>query len=930
PALSRTSNMDESPIQAGNRSCPPEHHSTIHTLEPNDCSKIGTSALANHPAGVKIKTDDEMLNTENYQDEDGGVKFVAAGKPVQSRQWHEIAKDLRALDYNWPKKKIEEYPSIKPTRTTVADTRPGVASKVPVQTNVFKRPQVRRICCGTCSTCSTCSDSSEDEEQVSSAVKPEIERKKENTNKPIAEEAQQANGEGKYSLFWVLKGNEEAESTRLEQITIPLRAVTDKDITKQYVQDAVEAAAEGTSSAKQRMNRPYGMRRLRSTSWEPISPRSPKSSVGLPSYPHRAVFYLQSISARAMLNSTNSRRLSHAASEIGSYHPLLNSVSTRGHKYDQINREAAVKAYRRVASLALIWISSMVPTSLVAIDFSKASEIATTSTVLLSGFQDCALSILYKIGITDFSISPEELRENSRRLLDVYALQVRDGVGDAFVILVLHSVLWEVGDLAQAVIDNLIRSGQADHLLHGPEDSPRENRHNNAYQVNNTASLIAVQEWLNNLPYQIQAFALPEIPPLMLVDTKAKLPSMKEAMPLITTEAHSTRGVQVSSSWAAWLNGANQSLHLLSRKINAWSTSTWSIFVIIMSQFGLLEGPLQPGMSRLRWQCPCGETHFTDVLEIREGGVMALVAQMRLTSGARVSVTPSGQQVVDQQYKGIHPLHRLQNAVTKLFRSLYIFLKPKTGLPHFNNSCSTAKPIPLQPRKLLHLLSCMHRGRSRKVLLQERLDEVTTDRTLVHFLRQQYRHHGSLLPRMRLKSIKGVSFVKLLLPIGGSVVIQHHNPYCAALPAAPSACECIPPKAKVEPSSTAEYRCIPGPPATQPPIPPEYFASLLNCPIQVHEQDIWILNQLPKRICGKLQGEIGKPAGGWGIYYQEGWDQDLIILTIFLLFLLGSLLFGVLWSRYRFDVQGAFSISAYMVGASAVLITVIVTWTEKI
>jgi hypothetical protein len=97
----------------------------------------------------------------------------------------------------------------------------------------------------------------------------------------------------------------------------------------------------------------------------------------------------------------------------------------------------------------------------------------------------------------------------------------------------------------------------------------------------------------------------------------------------------------------------------------------------------------------------------------------------------------------------------------------------------------------------------------------------------------------------------------------------------------------------------------------------------------VHEKDIWILKQLPKRICGQLQGRIGQPAEGWGIYYQEGWDRDVITLAIFVVFAVASLLFGVLWTTFQYDVQGAFGVSAYMVATCAVLIPVVVTRVEK-
>jgi hypothetical protein len=224
----------------------------------------------------------------------------------------------------------------------------------------------------------------------------------------------------------------------------------------------------------------------------------------------------------------------------------------------------------------------------------------------------------------------------------------------------------------------------------------------------------------------------------------------------------------------------------------------------------------------------------------------------------------------------------------------------------------------------------MHRDQTRKVLRQDALQNVPTDRMLVRFLQRQYtRHRGRFLHKISLKRVKRISFVKFRLPIGGLVDTRLHDPWCTTNPTAVTGCECLPPPTLVEPSPTAQYRCKPVPPATSPPIAPEYLASLFTCPTDVHEHDDWILKQLPKRTCGELQGKIGQPAEGWGIYYQEGWGRDLIVLAIFVVFLIASLLFGVLWSRFQMDVQGAFGVSAYMVTASAVLISLIVTRAEK-
>jgi hypothetical protein len=55
----------------------------------------------------------------------------------------------------------------------------------------------------------------------------------------------------------------------------------------------------------------------------------------------------------------------------------------------------------------------------------------------------------------------------------------------------------------------------------------------------------------------------------------------------------------------------------------------------------------------------------------------------------------------------------------------------------------------------------------------------------------------------------------------------------------------------------------------------------------------------------------------------------MLALVILMVFLVASLLFGVLWSRFQYDVQGAFAVSAYMVACCAVLLPVIVTQLEN-
>ena len=97
---------------------------------------------------------------------------------------------------------------------------------------------------------------------------------------------------------------------------------------------------------------------------------------------------------------------------------------------------------------------------------------------------------------------------------------------------------------------------------------------------------------------------------------------------------------------------------------------------------------------------------------------------------------------------------------------------------------------------------------------------------------------------------------------------------------------------------------------------------MLTSPECIHEEKTLVLDQLPKRTCGELEGKVRQPAEGWGLHYQEGQDFDLLMGVVFIV-LVASLLFGVLWSYFKHDVQGAFGVASYMVTAVAAFVALV-------
>lgn len=280
--------------------------------------------------------------------------------------------------------------------------------------------------------------------------------------------------------------------------------------------------------------------------------------------------------------------------------------------------------------------------------------------------------------------------------------------------------------------------------------------------------------------------------------------------------------------------------------------------------------------------------------------------------------------------KAIHPQPRLwlQRIFSILGMALKGVPKPDTLPQHNLNSTAIQSPqgMPLESPKILYLLACMRSAQLGKTLHQGCIDDIDTDRKLFCFLRQVFQNYrGRVRSLLSLKKVKGIHFTKFNLFAGGSVEVRHHSHCCENI------CECIPPQSRVEPSDQAEYRCKPaGPLRSGPPILSDILEHFFSRPSCIPEHNVSILNRLPKRICGELQGSMVEPAEGWGIYFQEGWDGDIITMVAFTIFLIGSLLFGVLWSCFKMDLQGAFGVSAYIMTANAIVISLVATKAGKL
>lgn len=131
-------------------------------------------------------------------------------------------------------------------------------------------------------------------------------------------------------------------------------------------------------------------------------------------------------------------------------------------------------------------------------------------------------------------------------------------------------------------------------------------------------------------------------------------------------------------------------------------------------------------------------------------------------------------------------------------------------------------------------------------------------------------------------------------------------------------CQCVPL------TSNDEYDCEPaGPLDFGPPVLPSKMLHYFKHPELIADNEMSILNQLPKRNCGKIQATGQVSAKGWGLYYEEDWNIGFIIVAIVTITILTSFIFGICWTIVRTDIQGAWGVSSYMITTCALIVALL-------
>jgi hypothetical protein len=80
------------------------------------------------------------------------------------------------------------------------------------------------------------------------------------------------------------------------------------------------------------------------------------------------------------------------------------------------------------------------------------------------------------------------------------------------------------------------------------------------------------------------------------------------------------------------------------------------------------------------------------------------------------------------------------------------------------------------------------------------------------------------------------------------------------------------------------------------------------------------LNQLPKRrLKAELKATPDNLATGWGLHIEEDWHWPTIYCC-FVVVILFSFVFGIVWSVKKNDIQGAFAVAGFALTLGAMLL----------
>lgn len=246
-------------------------------------------------------------------------------------------------------------------------------------------------------------------------------------------------------------------------------------------------------------------------------------------------------------------------------------------------------------------------------EISESSATQITEEIFNIFLHDPALVLLYKSAIESPFIRPRRLQKNLERIIKSYAWQLKKEASGRIEFFTSLTVISEAEFLARAVARKLV--GQS---TSGPEANDRSGD-KEAHEVDKTSlrDLVAIRTFLVKGPaftalrLQLRSFVLPNTPEVTATDGQATTYTDDDSVPI--SSPRTTLEPQTSNNRRTLFEEARQMLDGILKDADEAKTSPTISNLLLcalflatdnfMMYFGILEPALQPGMSRLRWQC---------------------------------------------------------------------------------------------------------------------------------------------------------------------------------------------------------------------------------------------------------------------------------------------------------------------------------------
>jgi hypothetical protein len=295
----------------------------------------------------------------------------------------------------------------------------------------------------------------------------------------------------------------------------------------------------------------------------------------------------------------------------------------------------------------------------------------------------------------------------------------------------------------------------------------------------------------------------------------------------------------------------------------------------------------------------CGQSLYDDFTELKQGAARRLEGRLnRRDDGSNRSIRSR------LSFKSFSTtVSSSMDSLKKAFGWKESEL-PKHKLQMGSNELPNNPPAPpAPPTEPLFLLLCHSEGVYAKKLLQLSICDLKSDKKLFAVLRSNYKQmRARWWSFLSFKTLVGIKFVKFEMYKSSLVDICEKN--------------AIPPPERVG----HEYRYKPTPPEMIPPVGENHLMHLFQHPGHAEDEPV-CLERFPKKLRERLAVCGGQLTGfGWGLSLEEGWDCKKTSAVGFVIFVMGSALWGILWTVFEKSIQDAFAVAAYMVSFAVVTV----------